>query len=547
MTLRLNQPTFHLVLFVMKATPLNFFFTLTFLYGHLVGAQKSEFLVKPFLQDASPHSIVIKWETSNGAESIVEYGKSPKLGKMTKGKAYGINYDDSRLHEVKLAGLDRLTMYYYRVKTGDLVSDIFQFKTPPFAEDKESFRIAAMSDMQEDQMYPNKFEELINQGLISYLEENYDGTLPDNLALMMIPGDLVQNGAAYHQWKRDFFDPAAPLFSQVPVYPVPGNHENNSVYYFQYFTLPENGTPAYHEHWWYKDYGNVRIIGLDSNRGYTLNHQITWLDQVLEMSASDENIDFVFAQLHHPFKSEMWLDGELDYTGRIVKKLEAFSTATGKPSAHFFGHTHAYSRGQSRDHKHLWINVATAGGNVDYWGEFAQRNYEEFSVTQDEYGFVVVDIDQNNGDPSMTIRRLSRGNENLPRDNEMRDSLTVWRYEKKPATPVIESPKNGVIISNREILLKASDFDSKHAGAVHGAAHWQVSTTEDFAEPVIDRWRQHQDWYADIDRQANDNLTDELILHIESNKNYFWRVRYRDQNLNWSDWSETGEFKVEDR
>lgn len=141
---------------------------------------------------------------------------------------------------------------------------------------------------------------------------------------------------------------------------------------------------------------------MDSNEGYRNKSQLNWLEEVLLQTSANDSIDFVFAQLHHPHKSELWLDGEEDFTGEVVNRLEQFSSQTGKPSIHFFGHTHGYARGQSRDHKHLWINVATAGGNIDYWGEFAQRNYDEFTVTQDEYGFVMVEIDPNRGNPKFT-------------------------------------------------------------------------------------------------------------------------------------------------
>ena len=512
----------------------------------LVYAQQ-DLLVKPFLQDATPGSIIIKWETASGEESIVEYGETPRLGKKAKGVAYPITYSPSRIHEVKLEGLKRFTMYYYRVRTGKTVSDVYQFKTPPHARDGQSFRLTAMSDMQEDDRHPDKFGEMINDGLLSYLKKNYGGAIPDNLALMMIPGDLIDNASVYGHWKRDFFDPASELFSRVPVYPVPGNHEENSQFFFTYFSLPQNGTPAHSEHWWYKDHGNIRVIGLDTNEGYRRKSQLNWLDEVLSNAAANDSIDFVFAQMHHPFKSEMWLDGEEDYTGEIVKKMEAFSTKTGKPSIHFFGHTHAYSRGQSRDHKHLWVNVATAGGNIDYWGEFAQRNYDEFTVSHDEYGFVIVDVHPNGGDPYLTVRRYSRGNEQQFRDNELRDSVSIWRFDKRPAQPEAISPSSQGVVSPIAVVLKASPFQSDFHRAEHGGSHWQVSLTPDFEKPVIDLWRQYEDWYANRNFQEGDDLTDEKLLPVKPLTTYYWRVRYRDKNLNWSVWSGVSKFTTGDR
>ena len=82
------------------------------------------------------------------------------------------------------------------------------------------------------------------------------------------------------------------------------------------------------------------------------------------------------------------------------------STNIAKSSIHFFGHTHGYSRGQSQNHNHLWVNVATAGGAIDYWGAYPQQDYEEYSITQDEWGYVFVEVEAGN-DPKFILKRLS--------------------------------------------------------------------------------------------------------------------------------------------
>ena len=105
----------------------------------------------------------------------------------------------------------------------------------------------------------------------------------------------------------------------------------------------------------------------------------------------NQNIDFV-AQLHHPHHSELWIDGNTDYTGQIIEKLEVFSSTSGKPSVHFFGHTHGYSRGQSRDHQHLMVNVASAGGAIDNWGEYGTR-LQRIPLYVHDYGFVLVEVE----------------------------------------------------------------------------------------------------------------------------------------------------------
>ncbi|NJB71345.1 hypothetical protein GGR42_001807 [Saonia flava] len=509
-----------------------------------LNSNAQEFIVEPYLQNASPNSMTIMWETSFGEESIVEWGTTQKLGRKTNGKAFDVNFSESRIHEVPLEDLKRFTIYYYRVKTGKLTSATYQFKTPPFASDNESFNMIAMSDMQIDSQYPGKFGEIVQEGILDYLKEEYGGNLQDNLALVMIPGDLVQDGAKYHQWNEHFFKPSHKIFSQVPVYPVLGNHERNSVFYFKYFSLPKNGTPAYSEHWWYKDYGNTRIIGLNSNDGYRdAPHQYEWLKNLLDETEKNEDIDFVFAQLHHPHKSELWIPGEVDFTGKVVELLEGFSTKTGKPSLHFFGHTHGYSRGQSKDHKHLWVNVASAGGAIDNWGEFEGRDYDEFTVTQDEYGFVMVEVDGSTEDPKFTIKRISRGNNIRSRENELTDSITIWKKTMKPETPDSQ-PSISEGLETGFVVLKAGGFKSNRKEAFHAASHWQVSLKDDFEKLEYNSWKQFENWYYLEDRQKDDDLTDETTKKLNPDTLYYWRVRYRDQNLNWSDWSKIQSFKT---
>lgn len=498
--------------------------------------------VQPYLQDAEPNSIYILWETNSNAESIVQWGPTEALGNTVIGTS-NVSQGASRIHEVQIENLERFTKYYYRAISGTDTTEVFNFKTPPFSSDNESFRIIAMSDMQRDGSVPNKFEEVINEGVIDYLEEEFGGDVVDNLALVMIPGDLVPNGNNYGQWENTFFDPSQNLFSHVPVYPVLGNHENNATYFFKYFKLPENGTDGFEEHWWHKDYGNVRMIGLDSNNPFSNQEQLDWLDAVLEATCASDSIDFVFAQLHHPHKSELWTPGESNYTGDVIERLEQFSTACGKPSIHFFGHTHGYSRGQSQDHKHLWINAATAGGAIDLWGEWPQFDYDEFSVSQDEYGFVSVEVTAGD-DPKFVVKRITRGDAGNVIDNDVTDHVTVRQLPSMVNTPTPIVPVDEEIAPEC-VVLQGNVFSSPNDIAVHGQSHWQVSLNPDnFSDPVAESWKNFENWYFEEDTQAGDDLTDEAVEGLEEFTNYWWRVRYRDRELNWSDWSTTASFST---
>ncbi len=492
--------------------------------------------VQPYLQNAEPTSMTIMWETTSDNSTTVEYGTSASLGSSTVGSAVtgsGVSY----IHTVVLTGLTPGTRYYYKAITGATESSIYEFNTPQLASSEGNTSIIAMSDMQQDASHPTIFFDVIHDGVLKYMTDSVAGDLPDNLQMVIIPGDLVDNGSIYAQWETTYFDPAADLFSYVPSYPVIGNHEQGHSSYFKYHTLPNNGTAGYEEQWWYKDHSNVRIIGLNSNFPYTaLPAQLTWLDGVLTDAASNPNIDFVFAQLHHPYHSELWIAGNTNFTGDVITRLENFSTSSGKPSIHFFGHTHAYSHGNSRDHNHLMINVASAGGAIDNWGEFAGQDYPEFLTSNDTYGWVYVTV-QAGSNPQFTIKRYSIGDQDSLHENVLEDLITIKKNNNNPVTPLGLFPATNDVVLPECVILKGNDFVDPDNDGFH-AAQWQVSTNcGDFSAPVVDSWKQHMNWYFEVDLQAADDLTDEKVTTLAPSTNYCWRVRYRDKSLAWSNWS----------
>ena len=504
-----------------------------------------EFIVQPYLQNATPNSISILWETDSDSPSIVEWGLVQFLNESTSGNSF-TNYGNSKIHTVELTDLTPNTRYYYRVVVGNYgsYSDLHDFITPPDPSSEASFRIIAMSDMQRDGSNPNKFDEIIHDGVIDYLSDEYSDDIAEELAMVLIPGDLVVTGSSYYEWQNTFFEPSEDLFSHVPLYPVFGNHEANTDYFIKYFHLPDNGTPGYEEHWYYTDYSNLRVIGLDSNTGYgyfDYEAQLIWLETVLEDACYNDHIDFVFAQLHHPHKSELWTPGEHWYTGEVIERMESFSDECIKPSIHFFGHTHGYSRGQSLDHNHLWVNVATAGGAIDYWGEYPQADYDEFTVSQDEWGFVVVDLDAGE-EPQFTLKRISRGNAYTYRDNEVRDKVVIRFNNTPPTQPVGLSPSGQV--DPDFLVLSADDFLDADGDAPM-AAQWMVYQDCDLSsEPLIKKFVNMENWYFNENTQESVELTQISVSGLNGNSVYCWQVRYRDSSLGWSTWSEPLTFQT---
>ena len=497
--------------------------------------------MQPYLQDVTATSAWVLWETTLGEESVVSFGTTMALGERAVGTSLA-SVGAARIHEVQLVDLMPGTRYFYRAETGGVMSAIAQFTTTPIRSADASFRIVAMSDMQIDRANPDVYRQVVHDGIIDFAT-TLSPDLDTAIAFVLVPGDLVDDGEVYESWASEFFAPGAALMANVPFYPVLGNHENNSENYYRYFHLPANGSVEHPDQWWTMDYANVRVIGLDSNLFLLVGEQARFFEAAVSEACTDDTIDFVFVSLHHAHRSELWRTGETPLTTKVVERMNRFSIECGKPSVHFYGHTHAYSRGESRDASHLWVNVASAGGNIDYWGEYDdQRDVPEVSISQDEWGFVLVDVTPGAA-PSFRVRRYSRGNEMRARDNELRDDISVRRFNEPPTTPSPIMPRGRV---RSECNTLAAGPFSDADGDLFGAAHWQISERcDDFTELAAESYRGHENQYDGVDTQAGDDLTDEPITGLVDGRFYCWRVRYRDRALAWSAWSTPVAFLVE--
>ena len=80
------------------------FCTYTFLIAQTIKVQ-------PYLQDVSPHSVFILWETDTSDESIVEWGLTDTLGNTSFGSAQN-SVGGARIHEVQLETLTRFTQFF---------------------------------------------------------------------------------------------------------------------------------------------------------------------------------------------------------------------------------------------------------------------------------------------------------------------------------------------------------------------------------------------------------------------------------------------------
>ncbi|GMV65570.1 MAG: hypothetical protein AMXMBFR75_13680 [Candidatus Hinthialibacteria bacterium] len=233
--------------------------------------------VGPYLQNFTPNSIVIMWETDKPCEGWVEYGSSTALGQKAEGVA-------TCTHEIEIKGLEPATRYYYKVVWEGGESDTTWFKTaPPIGH--RNFRFVAYGDSRSDFVTHSKIAQRI---------------IEMDPAFVINSGDLVQRGQDYSQWKPQFFEPLQPLIKNVCIFTVLGNHEGNAPQYYQYLSLPKNGG---NEAWWSTDIGNIHLVGLDSNAGYNAtapgSPQYEWLKNDLASTRQE----WIIVTFHHPMFS----------------------------------------------------------------------------------------------------------------------------------------------------------------------------------------------------------------------------------------------------
>jgi hypothetical protein len=511
-----------------------------------VMATAGQLVAGPWLQRPTPTSMVIGFESATDTISEVLWGPSPMLGNQTFGD-WLTSSAGTHIHHVELTNLQPGTRYWYLVRTESIFSNTWSFTTPPLGEDEAPLTFLAISDSQVGSD-ATKLAEIVNDGIIPFMAMDSGGQeLGASTNFMIIPGDLVGTGSNHAHWTSHFFGQAGPVLRQVPLLPALGNHEANANLYFEYFDLPtDSGT----ENWYVTDLGNVRVITLDSNIGG--QSQLLWVDDLLSEAADMDEIDFIIAQLHHPHQSEQWTPGESTFTTDVVKRLEVWTTATGKPSVHVFGHTHGYSRGQRRDHRHLMVNAASAMGSLDYWGYYPNVDYQDFTVSRVDWGFCVFNVEAGDN-PSLELRRISRGNDWIARDNELVDSITIRRFNDPPQTPagVFPGPDDQPSVG-WAVDLEGNTFVDPD-GDDPLSSHWQVSTDAgDWTDPVLDELKNSENWYRPVGGQAwySENLvTDPTISRVTLRQSIpgcqtlYWRVRYRDDGLQWSDWSDPTAFQ----
>jgi len=231
-------------------------------------------VVGPYLQHSTQSTQVICWETTQPANSVVEWDEQLPLNHKTEAKGA------ATFHEIELRGLKTETAYFYRVwsRTGSgraFVSGVYTFQT---AVRKESpFAFVVFGDTRS---FPDNFARIA------------DAAYAERPNFVLHTGDVVTKGPEKDQWVNEFLAPAANLARRVPLYVAIGNHEKNDAWYYKYVSYPSP------ESYYSFDYGDAHFAILDSNEKDLgpQSAQYQWLEKDLAKSKAL----WKFTAHHHP-------------------------------------------------------------------------------------------------------------------------------------------------------------------------------------------------------------------------------------------------------
>lgn len=421
----------------------------------------------PYLQWATPNSIIIKWETLKPTIGTVTYGefKEARENKETETQAV-------TLHEIKLTGLQAATQYTYQVQYDGIKLEPATFTTAP-VPGTPNWRMVAYGD---NRTHPETHKKIVDQ------------VLKLNPSMIIHSGDLVSRGDVYEQWKEQYFDPMRGLSENIAVFPSLGNHERNHQNYYDYMSLPDENGESFYSF----DYGNAHFIALNSNSDEEPygpdSKQTQWLIKDLE---ANKDAEWKIVFFHHPLfrchptrgiEEQRWVWQE------VFEKHGIDLVVNGHD--HYYQRTYAVGNYQGEPSRGVYHVISGGGGAPNYpivpkVHAANRRSVHHFTVMDfmgDRIVGRAIDAEGNIFDAFVFDKEA----ENAP---EEFISYEVFEIERDLAAaiiqlPVFEENKSGISISQHISLPNPFKHPLKMTLKWEGSANWETgAATEVILKP----------------------------------------------------------------
>lgn len=312
----------------------------------------------PYLQTATPTSVIVVWTTRNSSVGTVQWGPAPdQLDSSASDR------EPHEHHEVTLTGLTPGTRYYYRVlgddeplAGGDLAHT---FLTPPPVGSATRFRAWVVGDSGTG----GAKQALVRDAMLRHVGQD-----PPHIYLHV--GDMAYGSGTESAFTTKFFAPYADILRSTPVWPTIGNHEGSSSDsatqtgpYYEAYVLPRageaGGAPSGTEAYYSFDYANVHFVVLDSHESPRQpdGPMLQWL--VHDLIATSQA--WVIAYWHHPpySKGTHDSDGEMQLVEMRENALPILEA--GGVDLVLAGHSHTYERSYLLDGAYQTPSVQGVG------------------------------------------------------------------------------------------------------------------------------------------------------------------------------------------
>ncbi|MEE1896782.1 fibronectin type III domain-containing protein [Flavobacterium rakeshii] len=513
--------------------------------------------LNPYLQAPTTNSIYVNWKTESNPESVVEYGTAENnLANTVNGTNQIFNdtgyQDNYYYHTVKIEGLSSNTKYYYRVKTGEAVSEVYSFKTLPMpgeaATEDGHLRFLVLGDNQMRNV--PRFDSLVSAAKRKIADKwGIDADPADNIALTVMVGDQVDVGTLDH-YENVHFKKNKALSGYLPIQTLVGNHETYGTLgmqaYYDHYILDEmsyQGITSGTEDYYANQVGNTLFIALDTE--HTSLQQLNWVTQVLEAANNDDTVDWIISLGHRPYQAEQYVG---DISTWVRNTVMPVLVTSPKHILHIGAHHHLYHRGQLKNTPTYQI---ISGGVAwdQYWGMAVEEDFEDVQKTISNWIYQIIDIDVNNG--TFDVEAYSIGSVYTWKDNELMDEFHRYLGLESPDTPTIENDFNGGDVE-LPLVIESSEYATASEEPLN-STQFLIGKTPEFDIIEKDVYRDFENLFGpvgtQVDTTANINegvdITKLTIAENEiPNGQYFVKLRHRDSNLNWSEWSEVKSFNV---
>ncbi|MBC7367217.1 MAG: metallophosphoesterase family protein [Undibacterium sp.] len=302
----------------------------------------------PYLQSATPTSLVIRWRTDNADTSYVRHRLAKDQLTLTT-KAERVTTE----HVVQLNGLQPGAKYFYAVggapekpnADGDekpLKAPVYSFTAPPPVGPAKPTRVWVLGDPGTKNAAQLAVRDAYNK---------FAADLPADLWLML--GDNAYPDGTDYDYQKAVFEIYPETLRTRPLRPALGNHDGHSANsdtqsgpYYDFFTLPTrgqaggvaSGTEAYYAF----DYANIHFICLDSH--HTERTADGAMMQWLKADLAATTREWIVTFFHQPTYTKGTHDS--DRERQLIEMRQVFLPVVEAGGVDFIltGHSHVYER-----------------------------------------------------------------------------------------------------------------------------------------------------------------------------------------------------------